>query len=96
VTYLCTSGEFSDRHSMTNSVTTPNVSRNRGFRAACVNCREGGNRAFALFHEQPLPNNISIGDDLPVCEVSSPSPLACDMRTETLRSRRLSVLLRFR
>jgi len=39
---------------------------------------------------------MSTGEALPPCVESSSSPLACDKRTDTLRSRMLSVLLRFR
>jgi hypothetical protein len=97
-TYLCTSpaAEPNDCHRSTTAVSRPNSSRKRGFLTICMTCREGGNRDFATFHEYPLPTNISIGEPLPVCTFSSSSPLACDMRTDTLRSRRLSVLLRFR
>jgi hypothetical protein len=81
-----------DRHSSTTAVTRPSDSRNLGFRAVCITCREGGSRAFAAFHEYPLPASMLNGD-LGACSFSTSSPRAWEMRIEELRARTLSVLL---
>jgi hypothetical protein len=98
VTYLCTSPAAgpTDRHSRTTSAKNPRDSKNRGFFNICTTCRGCGSRAFVAFHEYPFAINMLIGELLPPFGVSSSSPLACEMRTDTERSRRLSVLLRFR
>jgi hypothetical protein len=80
-----------DRHSSTTAVTSPNDSRNLGFRAVCIICHEGGSRALAAFHEYPFPTSILNGD-LPACSFSTSSPLAWDIRIEELRARTLPVL----
>jgi hypothetical protein len=98
MTYLCTSPATgpSDRHKIQTNAKNPTAIRNRGFLAACVNCREGGRRARAAFHEYPFPSSMSSDEDVPLCVSLSPS-LACEMRTDILRSRRLlSVSLRSR
>jgi hypothetical protein len=97
MTYLCTSPAAgpSDRHRIQMSAKNPTANKNRGFRAACVKCREGGRRALAAFHEYSLLSSMSSGEDVPSGVVSSPS-LACDMRTDMLRSRRMPVSLRSR
>jgi hypothetical protein len=96
--YLCTSPAAgpTDRHSRTTSVKRPSESRNCGLRDRCRMCRGGGSRAFAAFHEYALPINMLRGELVRLCGVLLSSPLACEMRTDTERSRRLSVLLRFR
>jgi hypothetical protein len=98
-TYLCTSPVTgpSDRHNIQTSAKNPTAIKNLGFLAACVNCREGGRRALAAFHEYPFPSSMSSDVDVPLCVVSSSPSLACEMRTDILRSRRLlSVSLRSR
>jgi len=79
-----------DRHSNMIAVNKPTDSRNLGFRAVCIICREGGNLAFAAFHEYPLGASI-LKRDASACPFSASSPLACDILTEELRARTVSV-----
>jgi hypothetical protein len=63
----------------------------------CKSCLEGGNRVLERLHRYPLPSSMLVGEDvLSPCAWSWSSPLACEMRTDMLRSRRFSVLLRCR
>lgn len=93
-TYLCTSpaADPIDRHRRAMVMHSPATNRTRGLRNVCRMCRVGGMRVVAAVHEEPpLPTNMSAS-----CKLSPSSPLAWDIRTDTLRSRRLFVSLRWR
>lgn len=72
------------------AVKKPTSSSNFVFRTACTICREGGNLAFAAFHEYPLP--ASMLNLYPLACSFTSSPLLCEMRIEELLARTLSVL----